>query len=475
MIVSIIDKIADRVRWGYLTAFILLLISYILTFYSSQQVLDQQTRVQDTRSVINTLDVLLSELKDTESAFRGYIILKDEKFLEDYYNTPPLIDSTFFKLKSLTSDDAMQQKRLDTLHSLIKNKLNILSSGLSIFRSNGLVLTDTMRKMGYQGKLMMDSVKMIAIKLKAEENALLNKRSDRVTTLSNFIKVINIVSIVVAIVLAFYSITIFNKENKEKQEADKQAEQFRQQLELRANELYKVNVELLELRGIEKFAATGRIARNIAHEVRNPLTNINLATEHLRSEIQRTTDTDILFEMIARNSNRINELISDLLNSTKASHLTFTTISVNDILDQSLGFAQDRIDLKEIKVIKNYDVDLCPILADVEKINIAFLNIIVNAVEAMEAKKGILTIKTENKNNRCTVIISDNGKGIDKESLLKIFEPYYTTKDSGNGLGLTNTQNIILSHHANIYAESEEGNGTSFIISFDYADIKQGA
>ncbi|MEJ7674565.1 MAG: histidine kinase dimerization/phospho-acceptor domain-containing protein [Chitinophagaceae bacterium] len=155
------------------------------------------------------------------------------------------------------------------------------------------------------------------------------------------------------------------------------------------------------MRGIEKFAATGRIARTIAHEVRNPLTNINLATEHLRSEIQRATDTDILFEMIARNSNRINELISDLLNSTKASHLTFTNISVNDILDQSLGFAQDRIDLKEIKVIKNYDDKLCPILADVEKVNIAFLNIIVNAVEAMEAKKGILTIKTENKNKRC--------------------------------------------------------------------------
>ncbi len=475
MLVSIIDKIADRVRWGYLTAFILLLISYILTFYSSQQVLDQQTRVQNTRNVISTLDVLLSELKDTESAFRGYIILKDERFLEDYYNTPPLIDSTFLKLKSLTSDDAMQQKRLDTLHSLIKNKLNILSSGLSIFRAKGLVLADTMMKMGYQGKLMMDSIKTIAIKLQAEENGLMNKRSDRVTTLSNFIKVINIVSIVVAIVLAFYSITTFNKENKEKQAADKQAEQFRQQLELRANELYNVNVELLELRGIEKFAATGRIARTIAHEVRNPLTNINLATEHLRSEIQRATDTDILFEMIARNSNRINELISDLLNSTKASHLTFTNISVNDIIDQSLGFAQDRIDLKEIKVIKNYDDKLCPILADVEKLNIAFLNIIVNGVEAMEAKKGILTIKTENKNKRCSVIISDNGKGIDKETLLKIFEPYFTTKDSGTGLGLTNTQNIILSHHANIYAESEEGKGTSFIMSFDYADIKQGA
>ncbi len=340
MLGSIIDKIADRVRWGYLTAFILLLISYILTFYSSQQVLEQQNRVQNTRSVISTLDVLLSELKDTETDFKRYIILKDESFLEGYYNTPSLIDSTFLKLNSLTSDDAMQQNRLDTIHSLIKNNLHILSSELSIFRANGLVFTDTMMKMGYQGKLMMDSIKKIAIKLQAEENSLLNKRSDRVTTLSNFIKVITICSIVVAIVLSFYSITTFNKDNIEKQTSDKQSEEFRQQLEKRVNELYNVNVELLELRGIEKFAATGRIARTIAHEVRNPLTNINLATEHLRSEIQRSTDTDILFEMIARNSNRINGLISDLLNSTKASQLTFTNISVNDILDQSLGFAQ---------------------------------------------------------------------------------------------------------------------------------------
>jgi signal transduction histidine kinase len=230
-----------------------------------------------------------------------------------------------------------------------------------------------------------------------------------------------------------------------------------------------LNIELLELRGIEKFAATGRIARTIAHEVRNPLTNINLATEHLRSDIKAGSETDILFDMVARNSNRINELINDLLNSTKAAHLTFIKININDILDQSLSFAQDRIDLKEIKVIKNYEDNLCDILADVEKINIAFLNIIVNAVEAMESKKGILTLITENKNNHCIVHISDNGKGMDKESLLKIFEPYYTTKEKGNGLGLTNTQNIVLSHHANIYAESEEGKGTSFTITFNYA------
>ncbi len=468
MLTSIIDRIADRVRWGYLTAFILLLVSYILTFYSSQQVLNQQTQLHNTTNVINTLDILISEAKEAESSFRGYIIIKDERFLKDYYTAPSLIDSTFLKLKYLMSDDFPQQKRIDTLQILVTHKLNLLSSGLTLFKNNNFIVTDTMMKMGYEGKMTMEKIKRLAFELQSEENDLMFLRSKRVTTLSNFIKVINIASIVIAIVLAFYSITTFNKENKEKLAADKQAEQFRNQLEQRVNELYSLNIELLELRGIEKFAATGRIARTIAHEVRNPLTNINLATEHLRSEIEAESETEILFDMITRNSNRINELINDLLNSTKAAHLNFIKVNINDILDQSLSFAQDRIDLKEIKVIKNYEDTLCDIFADVEKINIAFLNIIVNAVEAMESKKGILKLITEHKNNHCIVNISDNGKGMDKESLLKIFEPYYTTKEKGNGLGLTNTQNIILNHHANIYAESEEGKGTSFIITFTY-------
>jgi signal transduction histidine kinase len=326
-----------------------------------------------------------------------------------------------------------------------------------------------MREKPYTGKVVMDEIELVIKKLQIEENNLMAKRSQRVGTLSNFIKVINIASIVIAIVLAFYSITTFNKENKAKQAADKQAEKFREQLEARVNELAKLNTELLELRSIEKFAVTGRISRTIAHEVRNPLTNINLATEHLRSDIQPGAETEMLLDMITRNSSRINELINDLLNSTKAAQLHFSRVNINDIVDQSLDFAQDRIDLKKIKVIKNYADDLPHILADIEKLNIAFLNIIVNAVEAIESDEGVLTITTENKNGRCVVTISDNGKGMNKESLSKLFEPYFTTKENGTGLGLTNTQNIILSHQANIYAESVEAKGASFIISFNYA------
>jgi signal transduction histidine kinase len=462
-------KSSDSISWGYLTAFILLFISYILTFYGTQQVLKQQEIVIHTATVINSLDDLITETLEAESDVRAFLLTKDEKFLNNYYRTPGFIDATLKKMKQLSIDNPMQEKRLETLQASINNKMNFISTRLSFFKNNNYRLNDSLINASYLGKQLMDTIKLITHKLIAEENSNMSIRSKKVTYISNFIKVINVASIVIAIVLAFYSITSFNRENKARHQADERSRILREQLEMQVNELNKLNVELVELRSIEKFAVTGRISRTIAHEVRNPLTNINLATEHLKSEVPQVDETQMLFDMITRNSNRINDLISDLLNSTKAGQLDFVRVNVNDMVESSLEFAQDRLSLKEIKVIKYYDENLLPILVDTEKINIVFLNIIVNAIEAMESKKGILTLKTEDKNNRCVVIISDNGKGMDKESLSKIFEPYFTTKEKGNGLGLTNTQNIVIGHNANIYAESIEGEGTSFIISFNYA------
>jgi signal transduction histidine kinase len=179
-------------------------------------------------------------------------------------------------------------------------------------------------------------------------------------------------------------------------------------------------------------------------------------------------EIDLLLDMITRNGNRINQLISDLLNSTKETQLNFQKVYINDLLETSLEFARDRLELKSIKVEKFYTKDLCPVMADIEKINIAFLNIIINAIEAMEPN-GVLTITTEHKNDRCVVTIKDNGKGMNKEQLSKLFEPYFTTKENGTGLGLTNTQNIILGHKATVFAQSEEGKGTAFTITFNYA------
>ncbi len=469
MLVNIVDRIADRVRWGYLTAFILLLSSYILTFYTTQKLLNQANWLNHTNSFINTLDALLSTIKESESAFRGYVIVKDENFLIDYDNSAFRIDSALKKLKVLSAENPNQLARIDTLSRLINQKLTYVSSSLILFKNSKYEVTDSLKTLSYSSKQKLDEIRLLILNMQNDEKEIMFKRSGRLSSFSNFIKVINIASLIVAILLTFYSIITYTKENQAKKQADYNARVFREQLELRIKELDLVNKELIELRSLEKFAITGRISRTIAHEVRNPLTNINLATEHLRSEIMPNQETDILLDMITRNGNRINQLISDLLNSTKINQLQFAQVSLNTLLDESLEFAQDRLELKGVKVIKNYTPNLCNISADIEKLKIAFLNIIVNAIEAMESNKGVLNIKTENQDDRCVAVITDNGKGMGNEQLTKLYDPYFTTKENGTGLGLTNTQNIIISHKASISVESEIGKGTTFTISLNYA------
>jgi len=126
--------------------------------------------------------------------------------------------------------------------------------------------------------------------------------------------------------------------------------------------------------------------------------------------------------------------------------------------------------LKKISVEKKYAMEISDITADKEKLKIAFLNIIVNAVEAMPVEKGLLGLKTHSSENKCVITITDNGSGMDEETLSKLFEPYFTNKSKGNGLGLTNSQNIILNHKGSIEVESELGIGTSFIIFLDFPE-----
>lgn len=460
------DKIANRVRWGYLVAFILLLISYIISFTSAQKLISQAKWINHTNEVIHDLDNILSLDNKIESSYRGFILTNNEQQLADYGRAKKDVDSVITRVKTLTADNARQRANLDTLSLLIKDKLLWMAGSLQFFDSSHQLSTPVIERTS-QGISKMKNIEMQVRKSQQEEKNLLRTRYGEVTKYSYAIRVINILSLIIAILLTFYSIFTFNKENKEKREAGNKASSFQHQLEMRVEELANLNLELIELRNIEKFAVTGRISRTIAHEVRNPLTNINLATEQLRSEVHNGDDTRLLFEMISRNSDRINQLISDLLNSTRASELNFVNASINDILDSSLTFAQDRIELKHIKVIKDYDLSICPIKVDAEKIKIAFLNIIVNAIEAME-DYGMLHLSTLTKGDKCIAKITDNGRGMNKADVGRLFEPYFTTKEKGSGLGLTNTQNIVLSHNGSINAESEPGKGTTFTIAFNF-------
>ncbi len=467
---NIADRIADKVRWGYLSAFILLLSSYILTFYTTQKLIGQANWITETNAHINTLDKLFYTVKNAESSFRGYLLSKDLKFVEHINKDVAVIHTSFVDLEKLESRRQDEGGKIDSLKAAVFGKIDFIQNSIDSFQKSDFKLSTRFDSLSFQGKIKMDSIEQMVLSLQSIDKDNMIKRSGRLASFSSFIKIINIASMIVAVLLTFYSIITYTKENNAKMQSVRNANAFRDQLESRIAELDTVNKELVELRSIEKFAATGRISRTIAHEVRNPLTNINLATEHLHTEFEGNPETDLLLDMITRNANRINQLISDLLNSTKVTQLAFSSISINDLIDNSLNYAKDRIELSGIKVIKDYAQDLCKIKVDEDKLQIAFLNIIVNAIEAMEPFKGVLSIKTYAQDGRCVAAISDTGKGMTKEQINKIYEPYYTTKSNGNGLGLTNTQNIIISHKANIQVESELGKGTIFTIFLDFAE-----
>ncbi len=461
-------NIDSKIRAGYKMAFILLFISYLLTFYTTRQLLSQAREVNYTNNVIKNLEYLVSNIKEAETGFQNYLFRKDETLLKPYYSGLRNADSIYKVLKQIIPETSFEQRKIENLRNLIRVKFNLSDQAIHSFKNNKLVLNDYIKQTNYQNKAITDSLRFSIQSMQQNESALMIKRQNNFEATSFAIKVINITSLIIALILAIYSLSTFNTENRAKKEADKNALRYQQQLEQRVEELKIANKELVNLKSIEKFASTGRIARTIAHEVRNPITNITLSVEQLRREVIQNEETILLLDMINRNANRINQLITDLLSSTKFSQLDFRRVSINCLLDETLEFAKDRIELHHITIQKNYSNDICDVTVDSEKIKIAFLNIILNAIEAMEPGKGILKIKTETKKDKCVVTIDDNGSGIDEESLTKIFEPYFSSKAKGTGLGLTHTQNIIFNHKGSITAESKTGKGSSFIIALNF-------
>jgi len=458
-----------RLKIGYSSAFILLLISYILTLYGNKQLIDQSGWVSRTNKTINSLEALLSGIKDAETGLRGYINTKDSSFLTPYTGSIAIVDSTFNSFKSDTRENAAQQLDIATLHSLIQRRYEKLHFAISAYPKAGYIVTDTLLSSFYSGRIIMDSIRLTVSNMQKREKNILTARTKELEARYNTLNIIIITSLIVALIFALFGFFAFRREVVARREADQKVADYQDELKQRIVELDNANTELILMKQSEKFAATGRIARTIAHEVRNPLTNIDLAVSQIKNDLHhRDESADMLFTMVERNSRRINQLISELLSATRFAELNYTSVSINELLDEALALAKDRIDLNHIRVNKDFGVNVCNILVDAEKIKIAFLNLIVNAIEAVEPGNGVITIITRMEDNKCVVEINDNGHGMSEEQLNNLFEPYFTTKSNGNGLGLTNTQNIILNHRGSINVNSKPAHGTSFTIKFDF-------
>jgi signal transduction histidine kinase len=452
-----------KVVW-FVMAFFLLLLSYILMYVNTNKLSQQALWMDHTNRVITNLELLASEYKTLELNYRSFMGSRQDDAKTNYYLSVKKTDSLYDLVRNLATDPN-QLLELDTINNQIIDKTSTYKKRIDSAGpiAPNILLKDFRKEVGTTTTSSASIVQNIR-QMEVYENALLSKRYDKLQGFNNSILIIIFISLIIALVLALYSIYTYVKENAARQIADEKSEQYKIELEKRVNELAQANKEILELRNSEKFASIGRIAHTIAHEVRNPLTNINLAAEQIKDTIQQNEESNLLLSMIKRNGLRINQLISNLLHATKFSELNFKKVSINKIIDRTLELAQDRISLKHLTIKKEYANNIPDILVDEEKLKIAFLNIIVNALESLEKGNGILKITTEKIENKCKIIFADNGIGMNDEEMSKLFEPFFTNKEKGTGLGLTNTQNIILNHKGKIEVESTEGQGSTFTI-----------
>lgn len=456
---------------GYFAGFILLLISCLVTLYTNRELTSQAKRVVNANQIVSNIEAMLSEVKDAETGNRGYLINHDSSFLKPYTGSKAKADSIYNIVKEQTRNSAIQQNHLEEAKQVMDERYQALEENILVYNRNKKLIIDTIYVLQVKGKRLMDNLRVKLSTIQNYETEVLNERSKKLDRNFKALNTIIISTLTIAVAILVFGFVTHTMENKARRQAEKKIIDYQEELKARIDELDKANQELIKMRSQEKFAATGRMARTIAHEVRNPLTNINLAVDQLRGEMATPDEnTAFLFDMIGRNSQRINQLISDLLNSTKFSELAFNKISINDVLDEAVKQAEDRVALTNVEIVRNYSSDICDVLVDKDRIKIALLNIIINALEAMEGREGSrLWLETKGEQDKCKIIIADNGPGMDSEALSKIFEPYFTSKQKGNGLGLTNTQNIILNHKGDISVRSYPGKGTSFTITLDFA------
>ena len=227
-------------------------------------------------------------------------------------------------------------------------------------------------------------------------------------------------------------------------------------------EVLKANKD--ELVRSEKLAFTGRMAAGIAHEIRNPLTNIILSLRQLKKGDKIKPEGLNYAEIMERNSNRIEYLITELLNCARPIKLNLQPWDIHRIIEDVLNALKIRLRTQRIKVIKNRTSHPSILLADKEYLGRVFLNIFGNAIEAMP-HGGALSIDTKIEKGRFLIKIQDNGIGIPEKNLIGIFDPFFSTKKGGVGLGLSTCQNIVISHRGTIEVESAWRKGSAFTIS----------
>jgi two-component system, NtrC family, sensor histidine kinase HydH len=213
----------------------------------------------------------------------------------------------------------------------------------------------------------------------------------------------------------------------------------------------------------ERLAALGEMVAGVSHEIKNPLGIIQSTAELLSEMNQADEKQKKLSLVIKEESIRLNNIVTEFLDFARPYELNIQECRLDEIILKNISFLGPELERKGITVSDNFEGRNLMIQADAERLYRVFLNLIINSIQAIN-DSGKINIKVEDEKVQYRIVVEDNGKGIDEENMKKIFNPFFTTKERGSGLGLPIVRNIIEGHEGTIFIESIAGAGTRAII-----------
>ncbi len=223
-----------------------------------------------------------------------------------------------------------------------------------------------------------------------------------------------------------------------------------------------------KLREAEHLSGIAQLAKGIAHEIRNPLNFISLSIDHLREKYKPLEGGDkenfeSLIMSIKHEIQRLNKLVGDFLDYGKPLRLSLQEVDMNVIIKDVIDLVRAKAEKDGIKIHYQGSEPL-KLLIDPELIKTCIFNVVLNSFQAMPAG-GDLTVSTKASDSRVSIVIEDTGLGVSMENLPKLFEPFFSTKSTGLGLGLAMTQRVVEEHGGKVDFQSIEGKGSTVTIS----------
>ncbi len=223
----------------------------------------------------------------------------------------------------------------------------------------------------------------------------------------------------------------------------------------------------------ERLASLATLTAGVAHEIKNPLNNLNIHAHLLRRTLSRPAEElrdEVLgravqsAEILTEEVERLSRIVDEFLQAARPTQPQFKLCNVNDVLRKLAFLMESEVAERGTQVEMNLDTNIPPSRIDEIQLSLAFRNLVKNSLEAMEPQKGRIWIRSSLTNENIRIDFSDNGPGIPEEQLSRIFEPYVTTKFHGTGLGLMVVYRIVHEHKGEIQVQSELGKGTRIII-----------